>query len=238
MKKVLKIMLVAFMMFGIMACQSKSGIASTLEEKGYVVRRQEQFKQIQRSVNLISSDQKTVITGHFNLDKSLIGIGYGEDGQYYYSSELVEMGLTSDDTLKSHYENWLKEMDTDEESLKDYLVSINKETREPTDLQSIIDEVEFDAELKGDVDSRYDDDLYFESAIEGVFMDAFIKDGKIVTFTFANEAIGANKLFVYTNNKVFKDDGVGGYIVFLNKLNITHEEFMGWIESVYSNNKS
>ncbi len=47
-------------------------------------------------------------------------------------------------------------------------------------------------------------------------MNAFIKDGKILTFAFADETYGADKLFVYTNNKVFKDEGVGGvYVIFI-----------------------
>ena len=238
MGKISKILLVALMTIGLLGCQSKTKLADTLEEKGYTIQRQEQFKTIQRSVNLISSDEKTVIIGQFKLDKSLIGIGYGENGKYYYSDELVAMGLKSDDSLKTNFDNWLKEMNVDEQEVKDYLTEINNKTREPIDIQSNIEKANFEAEFKTDVPSQYDDDLYFVSESKKIFMDAFIKDKKVVRFVFANETFGADKLFVYTNDKVFKDDGTVPYILFLYDLNITHEEFMAYIENIYQRNIS
>lgn len=234
MKKIFKLCLSFLIVTTMIGCQSqKKKVAEVLEKQGYTIQRQEQFKTVQRTVNLVSSDKKTVVCGQFKLDKSLIGIGYGEGGDYYYAPELVSIGFTSNDVLKSKYENWLKEMDISEEDLKAYLTDINSKTREPVDIQSNIDPIDLKGEIRKPEQSRYDD-FYLYSEKKKVFMDAFIKDGKVLTFTFANETYGADKLFVYTNNKVFKDEGVGGYMLFLYDLNITHEEFMDYLENVYN----
>lgn len=240
MKKILKLGLVFMMIFTLVGCGSKgSDVGKILEEKGYTIVRREQFKNVQRCVGFVSSDRKTQIEASFKLDKSFLGISYGEgDNKYYHTSEEAAMGNQIDSSLKSNYENWLKDMGIKEDDLKNYLTELNNQTRKPTDLQSIVDKAKLDAELKTPSETRYDDELYLESKTMNVFMTAFIKNDKILTFSFADGTYGADKLFVYTNNKVFKNEGVGGYMMFLYELNITHEEFNNFLESVYANNKS
>lgn len=225
MKKLFKLCLSFLIVTTMIGCQSqKKKVAEVLEKQRYT---------IQGMVNLVSLDKKTVVCVQFKWDKSFIGIGYGEGRDYYYAPELVSIGFTSNDALKSKYENWLKEMDISEEDLKAYLTDINSKTCEPVDIQSNIEPIVLKGEIRKSEQSWYDG-FYLYSEKKKIFMDAFIKDGKVLTFTFANETYGADKLFVYTNNKVFKDEGVGGYMLFLYDLNITHEEFMDYLENVYN----
>ena len=69
-------------------------------------------------------------------------------------------------------------------------------------------------------------------------MEAYYKDGKLSEFVFADGNLG-NELFVWLNksHKVLKDDGEIAYTWFLGGLNITHEEFMDFIQSTYENQK-
>ena len=101
MKKLISLCLFFLMVTIMIVCQSqKKSVAELLEKQGYTIQRQEQFKTVQRTVNLASSDKKTVVCGQFKWNKSFIGIGYRECGDYYYTPELLSIDFTSNDALK------------------------------------------------------------------------------------------------------------------------------------------
>ncbi len=66
MKKLISLCLFFLMVTIMIVCQSqKKSVAEVLEKQGYTIQRQEQFKTVQRTVNLASSDKKTVVCGQF-----------------------------------------------------------------------------------------------------------------------------------------------------------------------------
>ncbi len=183
------------------------------------------------------------MVGYYDKDNTFLGFKFcnlnnlNDNG--YASSELTaNINIDSDDEQKPLFENWLKNMETSEDDLKEYFVKMGNEKRTFGEIKAIVSDKEFETTFrKVPLIKGYDEDMYVFSSKNKLYMDAYFKDGKLSVFVFADGIMGANELFVCVNDKVFKDEGQTAYILFLSQFNITHEEFMDFIQSTYENQK-
>ena len=247
MRKIIHICLGLFMLITIMGCgASTKDLGETLNEKNYLVEKGEYFStKFQRQITLREDGGQDRIVGFYDKDNTFLGFkfysGVSPDSQGYSSSELIDnMNIDSDDEQKSLLDNWLKDMETSEDDLKEYLVKIGNEKKSVDEIKDIVNDKKFEVTFRDEpLLKGYDEDMYIFSSKDELYMDAYFKDGKLSAFVFADGIMGANELFVWSNqnHKVLKDEGQIAYTLFLGELNITHEEFMDFIQDTYESQK-
>ena len=220
-------------------------LEKTLNERNYLIENLEDFDtDFQRRIVIKEDGGQECMVGYYDKDNTFLGFKFcnlnnlNDNG--YASSELTaNINIDSDDEQKPLFENWLKNMETSEDDLKEYFVKMGNEKRTFGEIKAIVSDKEFEATFrKVPLIKGYDEDMYVFSSKNKLYMDAYFKDGKLSVFVFADGNLG-NELFVWLNksHKVLKDDGEIAYTWFLGGLNITHEEFMDFIQSTYENQK-
>ena len=240
MKKLGKIVLVLGMIMGLIGCQSKTKDAAEVgkkfEAKGYKITRNELMKDDkERTISLLGEDH-SMVAGVFKKDKSINYFYYSKGKDVYIIKGDEEAQKITTKDMKSEYEEWLKQMDITTEDLENYLTDLNKQVREPSEIQGILDECDFTGTLDKDTTGKYDYNFYMESE-KGFYMNGYFKDDKLTKLIFASSFFStADKLFVYEDGKVTKDDGWVSYFGFLDKYNITSEEFINYFTALYEQN--
>ncbi len=244
MKKIFKVLLVVAMMIVFVGCGSKNksqkDIEEALAQKDYYVQRLPSFSETSDvSMSLIlqsEGDSKGMVSAAFDSDKSLLFAFYGEGTEMYFVAGDEKYAEVIGDDLKDEYDSWLKDVDLTSENVIDYLTAICKEVRTPEQIAECIEDCHFEYSFEPMADSERN--LYLESS-KGYFSNAnFDEEGNIERFIFASSiASTADKLFVYQNGKVTKSDGVNSYLFFLQSYNISHEEFMNYLQDYYQTNK-
>lgn len=156
-----------------------------------------------------------MIAGVFNKDKSIQYVYYSKDKDIYV--------IKGEDKAK----------DLTQTDIENYLTDLNKQMRDAVKIQTILDECKFTGSIKKDTSGKYEHNFYMESK-KGYYMNGYFKDNKLVKLVFASDLYStADKLFVYEDGKVTKDDGWVSYSGFLYNYNITSEEFINYFTTLY-----
>ena len=247
MRKIIHICLGLVVMVSLIGCgASTKDLGETINEKNCYVLKWEDFNtDFQRNITISEGVEQRSVVGYYDKDNTFLGFKFYSDGSTnspgYASSELTaNIIIDSDENQKPLFENWLKDMETSEDDLKEYFVKIGNEKKSVSEIKEIVSDKNFEVTFRDDpLLKGYDEDMYISSSKDKLYMDAYFKDGKLSAFVFADGDIGEDLLFVwsYQNHKILKDDGKLAYIWFLGELNITHEEFMDFIQDTYESQK-
>lgn len=241
MKKLIKVLFALGIMVGLIGCQSKSHdvaeIGKIFEDSGYTISRQEMMKDDRERGIFLTSKKLPMIASVFNKDKSIQYIYFGIDKDIYVVKGDKKAKEKTTKDMKSEYEDWLKEMGLSQDDIENYFTDLNKQVREPMEIQKILDECDFVGNVKIDDTKKYEYNFYLESE-KGFYTNGYFKDDKLVKLIFASDVYStADKLFVYEDGKVTKDDGMVSYSGFLMKYNITNEEFINYFTALYKQHK-
>lgn len=240
--KLFKSLLVCCMCFTLVACgqgntKSSEKVDNILEKEGYQINRmdglgRDDYPDSIRSIYLRSEDNKGMIGASFNEDKKLVDAFYSEEASVYTIIEGKDDGKSSEGA-KDKYNEWLEKLDISHEELMNYLTDMNKTVRDANEIYEIIKDCDFEGEndtIKGDWDHTIN--LTSNNYTFGICY----KNKKVGKFILSSTMATRDGLFVWENGKVTDDTGYNNYFFFLYTYNITHEEFMGYLESLYEIN--
>lgn len=241
--KLLKSLLICLICLTLGGCgqsrdiKSSKEVGEILEKNGYELIRMDSLvdyssSDIVRSVYIKSEDNEGMAMASFDEDKKLVNAYYSEEDE-----TCITEGEGGDDEpleLKDKYDAWLEKLDITHEELITYLTEENKKVRKPNEIDEIIKDCHFKEEI-GSVTGVWDHTVNLLS--DNYTIGVCYRNKKLGKFIFLSDiTTGTNKMFVWEQGKVKNEDGYNNYYYFLTFYNMTHEEFIGYLESLYENN--